>query len=203
MRILKGFAASIMIHLFIFLSCYMALMWWKNSSFAAIDIDLSTSTLMLRPSQQANKPVQPAITVKDWYIGKVVNPPIAAKRVTATPETEEAAVSTCPPPCPDNPNDWVAAGSASRRPVWAQGFITEDDYPKEARAQGVEGVVKVDVFIDAQGKVRDVRVIQSANPRFTDVVVEKLKKARFEPALDSAGRPIAVHMAVPIVFELR
>lgn len=203
MRVLKGFAASILIHMFIFVAGYFAITWWKASSFAAVDIDLSSSTLMLRPSKQANKPAVPVVSVQDWYIGKVNQTAAAPLKVTIAAAEEVPVVSTCPPPCPDNPADWAAAGSASRRPVWAQGFITEDDYPKETRAQGVEGVVKVDVFIDAEGKVRDVRVIQSDNPRFTDVVVDKLKKARFEPALDSTGRPIAVRMAVPIVFELR
>jgi TonB family protein len=62
--------------------------------------------------------------------------------------------------------------------------------------------VKVDVFIDAQGTVRDVRVISSSDTRFSDVVVRKLKNAKFEPALDGAGNPMAVHMEMPIVFKL-
>ena len=39
MRIFKGFVASVMIHLFFFTSCYLLVIWWKNSPFSAVDID--------------------------------------------------------------------------------------------------------------------------------------------------------------------
>jgi TonB family protein len=203
MRVIKGFVASILMHVFIFLAGYYMIIWWKNSSYSAIDIDLSSSTLMLRPSKAVNKAIQPEIINQEWYYSAVNKLAVIPVKITATAAAaEEPVVSHCPPPCPENPLDWANAGSTSRRPVWVEGLITESDYPKEARAQGVEGVVKVEIFIDAAGMVRDARVIKSSNDRFSAVVIDKLKNARFEPALDRSGRPIAVHMAIPIVFEL-
>jgi len=202
MRVIKGFVASILIHVVIFLTGYYMIIWWKNSNFPAIDIDLSSSTLMLRPSKAANKAIQPEIINREWYFSTANKLAVIPVKITVTAVAEEPAVSQCPPPCPENPSDWANAGSTSRRPVWVDGLITESDYPKEARAQGVEGVVKVEIFIDAAGIVRDARVIKSSNDRFSAVVIDKLKNARFEPALDRSGRPIAVHMAIPIVFEL-
>jgi TonB family protein len=202
MRAIKSITASILIHLFIFMSCYYGIIWWKNSSFSAIDIDLSGSTLMLRPANTKKKAVVPQVQAQDWYFNTGSKLAVATVKVTIAAAAEEPAAVQCPPPCPDIPSDWAASGNTSRRPVWSEGFITEDDYPKETRAQGKEGVVKVEIYIDATGVVRDARVIQSSDPRFTEVVMNKLKKAKFEPALDKAGRPIAVHMAIPIVFEL-
>jgi TonB family protein len=205
MRIFKGFVASVMIHLFFFTSCYLLVIWWKNSPFSAVDIDLRGSSLLLRPA----KPVlasKPAVTKdEEWYISGSTKLAAAPVKVTfsAAPAAHEApAEAACPPPCPSNPSDWAAVGSASRRPAWVEGLISEDDYPKDARAQGLEGTVKVDVFIDTHGTVRDVRVISSSDTRFSDVVVRKLKSAKFEPALDGAGNPMAVHMAMPIAFKL-
>ncbi len=203
MRLLKGFTASILIHVFIFLSCYYMIIWWKNSDLSAVDIDLTSSTLMLRPSKATAKSAQPEITVQDWYLSDSKQLPPKPVLTSQTEAAEQPAIAECPAPCPDNTSDWATAGSTTRRPVWSEGFITEDDYPKEARAQGREGKVKVEVFIDATGRVRDARVIESTDGRFTAVVLDKLKKAKFEPALDKSGNPVAVHMAMPIVFELR
>jgi TonB family protein len=202
MRILKGFTASILIHVFIFFSCYYMIMWWKNSNFAAVDIDLTSSTLLLRPLKSANKVLQPAVTLEEWFFNDSKTLAAGPRNVSKTAAVEEPAVSNCPAPCPDNPSDWASAGATSRRPVWTDGLITEDDYPKDARAQGKEGVVKVDIYIDSTGFVRDARIISSSDARFTGVVMDKLKKAKFDPALDRSGKPISVHMAVPIVFEL-
>ena len=200
MRVFKSFIASIMIHAFIFAACYYMIIWWKNSSFSAIDIDLSSSSLMLRPSKTVHKFMQ-AETDRDWYMSSGRKLAAVPVKTTITAAAEQPAVSPCPPPCPDNPADWAAAGSTSRKPVWAGGFITEDDYPQDARAQGLEGVVKVEILIDASGIVRGVQLIQSSNAKFSAVVLEKLKKAKFDPALDRSGKPIAVHMAIPIVIQ--
>jgi TonB family protein len=201
MRLFKSFIVSILIHAFIFSAGYYMIIWWRNSSFSAINIDLSSSSLMLRPSKTVSRVVQ-AETGRDWYMNSGRKLAAVPVKVTMTAAADEPAVPACPPPCPDNLADWAAAGSTSRKPVWAEGFITEEDYPQDARAQGLEGVVKVEILIDAAGIVRGVQLIQSSNAKFSNVVLEKLKKAKFDPALDRSGRPIAVHMAIPIVFKL-
>jgi len=178
------------------------IMWWKNSSFSAINIDLSGSSLLLRPSKNINKNLKLVNPDPDWFIsenGKFAALPV---KTTVTAAPVEPAAPPCPAPCPDNPADWSSVGATSRRPVWLDGLIEESDYPKELRAQGKEGRVKVEVYIDASGTVRDVHVIDSNDSRFTAVVTDKLKKAKFSPAMDKDGKPIAVHMAIPIIFEL-
>jgi TonB family protein len=201
MKILKGFAASILIHVFLFSSLYYMIIWWKNSSFSSVNIDLSGSALLLRPSRNAVRS-RPIKAEPDWIISRGGKLAAIPEKTTITAAEVEPAAPPCPAPCPDNPADWSAIGAASRRPMWIDGLISEGDYPKELRAQGREGRVKVEVYIDVSGAVRDVHVMESSDPRFTAVVVDKLKKARFSPAIGKDGMPIAVHMAIPIIFEL-
>ena len=180
-----------------------AFVLWEHSALSAVNIDLAGSTLLLRPSKSAKSAVPKQAQQQEWYIAQGNRAAPLPQKVTAAAEPQQEQAVDCPAPCPDRASDWAVVGSTSRRPVWADGWITESDYPQELRAQGREGTVKVEVLIDAEGYVRGVNVISSTDPRFTAVVVEKLKKARFDPALDSSGRPIAVRMAMPIIFELR
>ncbi|MCE5299984.1 MAG: TonB family protein [Spirochaetia bacterium] len=202
MTYLKPLTASLLIHLSVFLAGYYALHWWKHSGFNVMDIDLTSSELMLRPSKTQPANPRPLPVVTEWYMGDVIKRAAIPVKITQTAEPVQEPVLSCPPPCPQTASDWASTASTSKRPVWVEGLITEDDYPQDARAQGREGRVKVEIYIDAQGTVRDVRVIQSSDERFTAVVREKLAGARFEPALDTQGRPVAVRMAVPIVFQL-
>ena len=202
MRLAKGFAVSILIHIFLFVSVYYMIVLWKNSGFSAINIDLSGSSLLLRPSKNINKNMKLVNPDQDWLISEKGKTAALPEKTTVTAAPAEPAAPPCPAPCPDNPADWSSIGATSRRPVWLDGLIEESDYPKELRAQGKEGRVKVEIYIDVSGAVRDVHVIDSNDIRFTAVVTEKLKKAKFSPAIDKEGKPVAVRMAIPIIFEL-
>jgi TonB family protein len=202
MKFYKYLAVSAVAHLVFFALFYSLILVWKNSSLSAIDIDLTGSSLLLRPFKSMEKTPATYNPANDWFVGAAVKRAVVLQ-LTKTAVPEDKSVYECPPPCPQNPSDWADSGSLSRRPVWAQGMITEDDYPQDVRQQGKEGSVKVEVLIDAEGLVRDVKVLQSNDSRFTALVTEKLKKAKFEPALDKSGRPAAVRMVLPIVFELR
>jgi len=96
----------------------------------------------------------------------------------------------------------VPAAAASRIPVWSEGMITEEDYPAEARAQGKEGKVVASVCIDASGRVNEVDIVEGDDPDFIQLVLRRLKMARFRPGLDHDGHPIAVRMTIPVVFQL-
>jgi TonB family protein len=74
-------------------------------------------------------------------------------------------------------------------------------YPDEARKAGVEGVVLVQVLVVEDGTVADYRIVNSV-PGLDDVAVACVRQWRFKPAL-SAGKPVAVWVAVPIRFSLR
>lgn len=125
-----------------------------------------------------------------------------APSASATEAFEEEAVDPCPPPCPDRPGDFVATALTKRPPRWVAGFIEDRDYPKVARKQGQDGKVVVRVFIDAAGNVRDVHLLQGSYLALNEVALEKVRAAKFSPALDDAGNPVPAKLVLPIRFEL-
>jgi protein TonB len=204
MRLWKGFLVSMALHAAFFGAANRLVAWRDERSRQVIDIDLSGSSLLLRPQDAASQghaapPPQPWILAAK---GRFTPRPAAeAQPVSATPEPE--AGPACPPPCPDNPGDWMPAAATSRKPAWAEGMITEDDYPQNLRSKGVEGKVVVDILIDATGAVESVKLVQGSEPEFNQLVLDRLKKSRFRPAYDQDGNPVACSLRMPLAFRLR
>ena len=78
------------------------------------------------------------------------------------------------------------------------------DYPKTARQNGVEGTVKASLILGEDGKVRDIKILQSL-PHGVDAAVTKgLQNLTFNPAI-RRGQPIASPMEfdyiVSVVYE--
>lgn len=78
------------------------------------------------------------------------------------------------------------------------------EYPVLAKRAGIEGTVWVNVLVDKNGKVRDVKVAKAsgANAGFEDAAVKAAWKCKFSPAIQN-GRPIAVWASFPFEFKLR
>ena len=73
-------------------------------------------------------------------------------------------------------------------------------YPPEAAAQGVRGIVILELIIDATGRVESVSVVRSVSG-LDDAAVAAANQWRYEP-VKVAGRPVRVRMTVPITFSL-
>ncbi len=203
MNFLKGLVLSAFIHVSIFGILYGYVEWRKINLLSSMDIDLKHSSLLLKPAN-ALKGAQQYRREELWFLQTGRHLGVVPKQPLKIPEkTQEEATAECPPPCPQNTQDWLAVASASYRPEWITGMITDADYPQDARKEGVEGTVKAEVLIDFSGIVRKVEILESSDPRFGSVVEEKLKYARFKPALDSDGRPINVRMVIPVIFKLQ
>ena len=75
-------------------------------------------------------------------------------------------------------------------------------YPSGAFEQGQTGVVTVQVDVDAQGQVRDVRVVSATNPGiFEEATLAAARQWTFEPAMKD-GRPVPAAVRVPVTFAL-
>ncbi|MDH5692332.1 MAG: TonB family protein [Gammaproteobacteria bacterium] len=74
-------------------------------------------------------------------------------------------------------------------------------YPGAMRIQGKEGKVLLEVLVDGRGRVRQVKVIQSAGKYFDEAAIEAAKMTEYEPARQN-GKPVAVRLKVPIIFQL-
>lgn len=75
-------------------------------------------------------------------------------------------------------------------------------YPDEARRLGIEGQVKVYLVVDETGRVVRRRVTKSLGHGLDQVALELAKKLRFEPAIDTEGRPVSDKLEWTFTFVL-
>lgn len=101
----------------------------------------------------------------------------------------------------------AAAGSAQEAPLIAgsEGVpvpkrtkMVKPEYPAEAQARGLRGIVILDLTIDAEGKVTAVELIRSI-PGLDEAAVAAVKKWEYEP-VKIGGKAVAVKLTVPITF---
>ena len=77
---------------------------------------------------------------------------------------------------------------------------TPPDYPSVARQMKVGGKVAVDVTIDAEGNVEDVKIL-SGNALLTNAAVSAVKKWKFTPFTQS-GNPVKAIAAIDFDFKM-
>ena len=75
------------------------------------------------------------------------------------------------------------------------------DYPLELQFSGVVGHVVVTAEVTPEGKVENVRAIESTNPLLDAEAVRAFKKWRFTPAMRD-GEPVRVRVSQKVVFKL-
>lgn len=78
----------------------------------------------------------------------------------------------------------------------------EPKYPELAMRAGLEGKVWVKIWVDKEGKPRQVVVMKSDAEIFNDPAVDAAKQFLFTPAYMNNG-PVAVWVSVPFKFKLQ
>jgi protein TonB len=94
------------------------------------------------------------------------------------------------------PADYVAV---EKEPVIVKSVVPR--YPEMAVRTGLEGKVWVKVWVDREGKPRDVVVLQSDADIFNEPAIEAAKQFVFTPAYMNDG-PVSVWVTFPFKFEL-
>ncbi|MBM3490321.1 MAG: energy transducer TonB [Alphaproteobacteria bacterium] len=75
------------------------------------------------------------------------------------------------------------------------------DYPQLSRLRGQEGRVRLAVRIDAEGRVTELRIVESSGHALLDKAArEAVERWRFRPATRD-GRPVADEVVVPVEFR--
>ncbi len=73
-------------------------------------------------------------------------------------------------------------------------------YPPEALAQGIRGIVILDIVVDGRGKVASTSVLRSV-AGLDEAAIAAARQWEYEPTkLD--GKPVSVRLTVPITFSL-
>src|SRR5512143_3300213 len=73
-------------------------------------------------------------------------------------------------------------------------------YPQEALAQGIRGIVILEIILDRQGKVESTTVIRSV-PGLDEAAVAAARQWEYTPTKVD-GKPVRVRVTVPVVFSL-
>jgi periplasmic protein TonB len=94
------------------------------------------------------------------------------------------------------PADFVAV---EKEPVVVK--KVEPKYPELAMRAGLEGKVWVKIWVDKEGKAKQVVVLKSDAEIFNEPAVEAAKQFVFTPAYMNNG-PVAVWVSVPFKFRL-
>jgi protein TonB len=73
--------------------------------------------------------------------------------------------------------------------------------PRAPQTPGLEnGVVRVSFIVDAEGNVREPKVVESTNSEFEKTAIQGVQRWKFRPGM-KGGRKVATLMEVPIRFQ--
>lgn len=194
--------------------------WFIKRDGPPIVADLDLSMLPMAPAAP-NQGGGRSRPTEEWYVppphqkkkAPVPVPPPVVEEVPA-PVVEEEPPLPCEEPCTESDGSggggsgqgqgmYVPAADTARKPRWVGNLIRPSDYPLLARQNGKDGRVVLQVFIDETGAVRDVRLMQGAYEPLNEVALRKVRAAKFTPAYDAQGDPVACQVTLPIRFELR
>jgi len=142
---------------------------------------------------------------------------IALRNAGVRSPSEPSGIAPPPPPPPPPPPMSPSAAALSPdfetnvarlQPIRVGGNIktptkvrdVKPEYPDEARAKKVQGVVIVEVLIDEDGSVADARILRSI-PEFDEVALGAVKQWKFVPTLLN-GQATALLMTVTVNFTL-
>jgi protein TonB len=78
--------------------------------------------------------------------------------------------------------------------------ITRPQYPQEAFIKKIEGIVELEILIDATGRVVHARVIKSI-PHLDQAAIATVYQWQFSPAMKK-GRPVATRANAPVTFRI-
>ena len=155
-------------------------------------------------AQLAPSPVPEALPVAPPPV--VVPPPAAAP-----PPAVPAAAETAPAPSPAAVPVPAAALTSSvdltyynARDLDVQPHalrVIRPDYPAEADRQRVSGTLRLQLKLEADGRVSDIEVVSATPPGvFEDSAIKAFRDARFAPAQKN-GRPVRALVVIEVVYD--
>lgn len=147
----------------------------------------------------SGSPATVATTIPQAAVSAAANPALA--QVVAAPaaaggggQTGSSAAPTReadghgPPPLPDR------AARVVQMP--------EPDYPPLSRERGEQGVVMLQLAVDASGRLGEVNVLRSSGfARLDKAARAAVLRWRFQPAIEN-GQPVAAQLTLPVRFAL-
>jgi len=149
-----------------------------------------------RPAQPNDMVVAPSPVDTKPAVSAPPSPPSVTPPVAPNTNTPAVAQPLEPARASVQPRVWPS--SAVRylvKPVLS--------YPRASRELGESGEVQLKVYVDEQGRPRDIEVLKSSGfPRLDQQAIQAMKAARFQPLMED-GAPRAVWVTPgPLIFNL-
>lgn len=165
-----------------------------------------------RPMPPTSRPATPLVASPRPAAAQEMQVPVtppAPPTPAAPAEVAPAAPATqVVPTGPVTAAPAAQAGRASAQPKVlpssAVRYLVEPvlSYPRISRELGEQGVVRLKVLVDEQGRPRDIEVARTSGyPRLDQQAVQAMKKARFQPHLED-GQARSVWVLAPLTFNL-
>ena len=120
-----------------------------------------------------------------------------APREAPTRRVAESRTLNAPPAASTVESDGCAEAASKPRPL----NVPRPEYTAEARAAGIQGKVRVEITVDENGVVTDVRVIESLDPGLDAAALTALRGASFEAAT-RCGKAVSSTFNLAIKFAL-
>lgn len=138
-------------------------------------------------------------------------PAVASPPAAAPPPAVPAAAETAPAPSPAAVPVPAAALTSSvdltyynARDLDVQPHalrVIRPDYPAEADRQRVSGTLRLQLKLEADGRVSDIEVVSATPPGvFEDSAIKAFRDARFAPAQKN-GRPVRALVVIEVVYD--
>jgi len=77
------------------------------------------------------------------------------------------------------------------------------NYPEEAKKDKIQGIVVLDLVVELDGKVSNIRALQDPDSRLTAAAIEAVRQWQFLPARNKDGKPVRVLTTLTITFALK
>jgi protein TonB len=169
---------------------------------------------VMRPEVDASDPVPGDVpllaSTETAEAVPVVQPvaPLPAKAVPGTPSVQPAPSAAVEAPvAPASPVTITSSVdltyySAREVDVHPRALRTiEPDYPAEADRRKLSGTVRLQLKVEADGRVSDVEVVGSSVPgMFDESAIRAFRNARFEPA-QKGGRPVRALVMIEVQYD--
>lgn len=109
-----------------------------------------------------------------------------------------------PPPAQDEPAEPEVFTVVEQMPAMVGGYgalMSSLDYPEVARRAGLEGVVVVQVTVDASGQPSNALVVKGVHESLDKEAARAVLAQRFEPGMQR-NRPVPVRTTISVRFRL-
>lgn len=155
------------------------------------------------PPPPPDIPMTPPPVVAPPPIVTTPSPPVVIATVPTPPPVyvPTPVVPPAPPPAPPAPPVVSKAAGAKGDPAQ---WITNDDYPPSSIRAEEEGTTAIKWTINTQGRVENCVVTESSGSNALDQAACRAltRRARYSPATDAAGNPIATTQSRRVVWRL-